>query len=106
MTCPHVTRPPILTENEFMSIVYDSAKKRTSSDEISKKYNKDRYNPKDGEIVKAADDLAAFVEAYLAKENGIQSEYFEKAIKYLKKKYSSKSICGINFGQIYEDFNS
>ena len=39
---------------------------------ITVSYNEDRYNPVDGELVKAADDLTAFME-YLA----LQKRYFE-----------------------------
>ncbi|GAJ21075.1 unnamed protein product, partial [marine sediment metagenome] len=57
-----------------------------------------------GEIVKAADDLAAFTEAYLSIENGINNEKLSRAKYYLKERYISKTIAGINFGEIYADF--
>ncbi len=71
----------MFTENEFLDIV-----------------------GRNGTLVKGADDLAAFIEAYLALKNGIKNENLIYAKKKLKKKYKSKVIEGINFGKIYADF--
>ncbi len=60
---------------------------------------------RNGTLVKGADDLAAFIEAYLALKNGIRNENLVYAKNKLKKKYKSKVIEGINFGKIYTDFN-
>src|SRR4030043_966017 len=59
---------------------------------------------RDGELVKAADDLAAFIEAYLSITNGIHNENLINAINNLKKKYKSRKIEGIDFGRIYTGF--
>jgi putative hydrolases of HD superfamily len=57
----------LFTGDEFVSRVAIEGKVRhTTSDMITASYNEDRYNPVDGELVKVADDLAAFMEAYLA----------------------------------------
>lgn len=60
---------------------------------------------RDGPLVKAADDLAAFIEVYLSLKNGIKNEHLENAKYSLKDKYKSKTISGINFGEIYADFD-
>jgi putative hydrolases of HD superfamily len=60
---------------------------------------------RDGELVKAADDLAAFIEAYLSILNGIHNENLIIAMNNLKEKYKAKVISGINFGKIYDDFD-
>jgi putative hydrolase of HD superfamily len=60
---------------------------------------------RDGALVKAADDLAAFIEAYLSVKNGIQNENLIFAMKNLRNKYRSKVISGINFDQIYREFD-
>jgi len=55
----------MFTEGEFESVVtLNRRRRRTTSDEISRRYNEDRYHPRDGELVKAADALAAFIEAH------------------------------------------
>jgi putative hydrolase of HD superfamily len=60
---------------------------------------------RDGELVKAADDLAAFIEAYLSIMNGINNENLITAMNNLKEKYKAKVTNGINFGKIYDDFD-
>jgi len=59
---------------------------------------------RDGQLVKAADDLAAFIEAYLSVENGIQNENLTEAMKNLKEKYKNKIVSSVDFGNIYEEF--
>jgi len=59
---------------------------------------------RDGELIKAIDELAAFMEAYLSLANGIQSEDLERAKKDVSSKYRSKVISGVNFGKIYREF--
>jgi len=59
---------------------------------------------RDGTLVKGADDLAAFIEAYLALKNGIRNENLSYAEKKLRDKYGTSIIEGINFGKIYAGF--
>ena len=65
------------------------------------KNKKDR----DGALVKAADDLSAYIEAYLSSKNGIQSEDLELAKYALLEKYKDQVICGVDFGKIYQEFD-
>lgn len=96
----------IYAEDEFASVVrIDGKIVRTTSSEIQEKYNKDEFNPKDGELVKAMDDLSAFVEAFLAKRNGVVNEKLDEAIVSLKKEYKDKYIGHISLGEIYADFD-
>jgi putative hydrolase of HD superfamily len=95
----------MFTENEFESIVTVGGKrKKVRSQEINKKYNEDRFNPRDGELIKAADDLSAFVEAYVAILNGSPSMYFEEARSSVVRRYSGANIAGVELGGIYADF--
>ncbi len=95
----------MFTEDEFSDIItVDGKVLITSPEEINEKYNKDEYNPRDGHLIEAADRLAAFVEAYMAIKNGIRSEELEDAKNSLKQSYKNKNIAGINFGEIYADF--
>jgi putative hydrolase of HD superfamily len=61
---------------------------------------------RDGQLVKAADDLAAFIEAYLSVENGIQNENLAEAMHNLKEKYKNKVISSVDFEGIYGEFIS
>jgi putative hydrolases of HD superfamily len=94
------------TEREFDSIVtLKGRRKKLSSDEISERYNSDIYNPRDGALVKAADSLAAFIEAYVAIRNGSYSREFQEAKLAFRDTYGRATIAGINFGEIYADFD-
>jgi putative hydrolases of HD superfamily len=93
------------TQDEFSSIVVVRGRTReVTSVEISSRYNRDRYNPRDGEIVRAVDELAAFVEAHTALEHGIRSKDLEEAEAGLREKYRGRTVAGIPFGSFYEEF--
>ena len=93
------------TEDEFGSIVTVNGKAEAkSSEEITQSFNEDRYNPRDGEIVGAIDDLSAFVEVCLALENGIGSTELRKAKDALRTANEEKSISGFSFKEIYGNF--
>jgi len=53
---------------------------------------------------KAADDLAAFMEAYLALQNGISNAQLQAAVQEKKLSYRDKTIAGINLGEVYRGF--
>ncbi|MBA7503852.1 hypothetical protein ES706_02473 [subsurface metagenome] len=96
----------MFTEDEFTSIVTINGERKTiSSGEVNESFNEDKYNPRDGEIVRAIDDLSAFVEVCLALENGIESGELRKAKDILREKYEERTIAGINFKKIYGDFH-
>jgi putative hydrolase of HD superfamily len=59
---------------------------------------------RDGELVKANDELAAFVEVYLSLQNGVVNRDLKKAKEDIFTRYQSKVISGINFESIYKDF--
>ena len=93
------------TEDEFLNIVsVNAVTSRIDSDTISQKFNTDAFNPRDGEIVKAADDLAALVEAYISIGNGIKSKDLFDSQKSIKERYRNRNIGGIDFGLIMEWF--
>jgi len=94
------------TEDEFYNIVTKNGKReRVTSKDINGAYNEDVYNPKDGELVKAADILAGFIEASAAIRNGSASPELQEARLSMKKDYERSTIAGINFGEIYADFD-
>jgi putative hydrolase of HD superfamily len=95
----------MFTEDEFLSIASINGKiMKVDSDKISRKYNNDAYNPRDGEIVKASDDLAALVEAYIAIGNGIKSKDLDDSRRSIKERYRDRKIAGIDFGSSMEWF--
>ncbi|OQB72068.1 MAG: 5'-nucleotidase [Deltaproteobacteria bacterium ADurb.Bin135] len=95
----------MFTEDEFSSIItIDSKTVRASSDEISDRYNSDSFDPRDGELLKAVDELSAFTEAYLALENGVKSKELNEAKASIRGRYKNRVIAGIKFDRIYADF--
>jgi putative hydrolase of HD superfamily len=95
----------MFTENEFKSVVIVHGKmERKRSDEITRRFNQDRYNPRDGEMIEATDHLAAFIEVYLALLNGIIAKELTDARNAIRGRYGGRVIGGIDFGAVYEDF--
>jgi putative hydrolases of HD superfamily len=96
----------LFTEIEFKNVVTrDGERVEMESSAISARFNEDQYDPRDGELVQAADHLAAFLEAYLATTNGMRSPEFQKTITTLKGDYRNCVIGGVNLGEMYADFD-
>jgi putative hydrolase of HD superfamily len=96
----------MFTENEFRSVVTLGGKiERKRSDEMTRRFNHDKYNPRDGEIIEATDHLAAFLEVYLALKNGVMSQELLDAQNKIKGRYQGKVVGGVSFGEIYADFD-
>lgn len=93
------------TQDEFVSrIVSDGKVVSVTSDEINEKYNENRFNPIDGEIIRACDHLSAYLEVYLSVKSGIQSEQLQSGYHSLFQKYENKIIAGVDFGQLFDYF--
>lgn len=95
------------TEDEFENLISLNGKKEKKTIlEINESYNSGEFSPRDGKIVKVSDELSAFIEAYVAIENGNNSLEFYNAIKFLKDKYIKKDfIPDVDLKKIYRDFN-
>ena len=94
------------TQNEFKSKIMreDGQIVIVTSAEINEKYNDDRYNPLDGELIKACDQLAAYMETFLSITHGITSNPLVEANRHLYEKYKNTTIAGIDFGQLFSYF--
>ena len=80
------------TIDEFSSRARDQGSiKITTSEMLSQKYNKDVFDPIDGELVNIADKFAAFLEAYISKEIGIKTPQTEAAVKMATEKMGDKN---------------
>ncbi|MBI4752866.1 HAD family hydrolase, partial [Candidatus Desantisbacteria bacterium] len=75
-----------------------------SSEEINNSFNQDEYSPVDGEILKACDRLAAYIEAALSIEPGVVSRHLKDDKESIYREWKDKSIAGIHFGQIFDCF--
>lgn len=93
------------TQNEFDSKVIDNNEILVvTSDIINEHYNKDRFNPIDGQIIRCCDHLSAYIEAYMSLSYGIKSEQMLSGYTHLKERYENKTVGGINFGKLFDYF--
>jgi len=94
------------SEREFENFAtVDGALTTVSAADLQGKYNEDGYNPKDGELVKRADHLAAFVEAYAGIRNGSTSQDLQYARIKIGTQEQQAQYGGLHFGEIYSDFD-
>ncbi len=97
----------LFTEYEFANILNNQIVKDLTCDEINQNYNDDRYCPRDGHLVKAADLLGAYIEAYLAISNGSSNPDLFEAKHKINFAYQNEfqTIGGIDFRKLYVDFD-
>lgn len=95
--------------NEFENkIWYDnSIKSGISFEEMNSRYNEDRFNPVDGQMLKACDDFAAFLEASFSIKYGIKPEALESAKRNIYQKYRQRhfTIGDMEFIVLFDYFN-
>ena len=92
-------------EDEFAGKIVDNGQLlNVTSDEINEKYNFDKYNPVDGQIIKGCDHLAAFIEARISISHGITSVHLDKGSESIGLDYKNKNIAGIDFAQLFDYF--
>jgi len=93
------------TQDEFITkITLDGTITNVLSDDISAKYNQDKFSPSDGTLVKAADDFSAFLEAYSSAYYGINSAELDMAMKSIKSSYENSIIAGVDVGSLFREF--
>lgn len=92
---------------EFDSTInVDDKITKVTWDELQNKYNEDRFDPKDGYLLKVCDNLAAFIEAYTATRNGITNEQLQHAQWKIRNLYQKQPFLeGIHIGSLLADFD-
>ena len=73
--------------------------------ELHQDFNKNELDPKDGELLKLCDLLAAFLEAYTAVRNGVAPAELQEAIWRMKRERRDYTVGDIHFGTILDDFD-
>lgn len=73
--------------------------------ELHTSYNDDKYDPKDGELIKICDNLAAFIEAYAAVRHGVASDQIHQALWRLRGAHLGKELGPLHIGAIFADFD-
>ena len=93
------------TEDEFNSkIKVEDKIIKVSTDEISKKYDEDKFSPIDGEIIRICDHISAYLEAYLSVMNGVEADSLKNSMQTLYQTYENKVLDGIDFSKYFEFF--
>lgn len=92
-------------EDEFANKIVVNGVPKVLKEEIGEQYNRDEFSPMDGSLIKACDEVAAYMEAYLSTEHGIRSRHLEDGIRTIERNYRNKVILGIDFGQVLRDIS-
>jgi putative hydrolase of HD superfamily len=72
--------------------------------ELTERYNHDEFRPYDGVLIRAADHLSAFLEAWHSCSSGIKSEDLVISSEKIRENYRAKEIGDININQIYTEY--
>lgn len=95
--------------SEFKESIVDCDKIRpVDFQELNCTYNDDRFDPKDGVLLKICDTLAAFIEAYTAVRNGIGSDQLHEALWRMRSENMKNSkiiLRNIHLASLYADFD-
>ncbi len=73
-----------------------------TSEMLSDIYSSDEFDPMDGAMVRAADQLAAYIEASMSVAYGIKAPEMIKGKEMIYAKYASVKICGIDFKEYFD----
>jgi putative hydrolase of HD superfamily len=94
------------TQNEFENKikVNNTIETGLTNFEISEKYNKDEFCPLDGNIVRWADQLAAYLEAWHSINNGIKSQELVSSAISISNKYLNSDINFIDIKTLYNEY--
>ena len=94
--------------SEFFESIRDEQGRavRVTPEELDGTYNQDRFDPKDGQLLKICDSLAAFIEAYTALRNGITSDQLQKAVWRIRTQHAGTVLFHrVHVGALLADFD-
>ncbi len=93
------------TDDEFADkVVLDGKVTFTSAEEISERYNEDKFMPVDGRVIRACDHLAACIETYVSHTCGVTTHTLQDGNRDLCLRYRNAIIGGIDFGSLFDYF--
>lgn len=96
------------TNNEFENRIASENGESTSVsfEDLQEKYNQALYKPVDGKLVRAADHIAAFIEADSSIQYGITSNHLRDGRANILSMYpSGQKINGIDISLFFREFN-
>ncbi len=93
-------------QEEFKSKIFkDGTVQYCSSELINETYNNEKFNPLDGELIRGADHLSAFIEAYLSIEYGISSQALVSGQQNLYPLYKDRTLAGLDLEPYFKMFS-
>ena len=93
------------TDDEFDSkIKVEGNVIKLFTEEISAKYDEDKFCPIDGQIIRICDHISAYLEAYLSVMNGVEADSLKNSMNTLYQIYENKVLDGIDFSKYFEYF--
>ena len=75
-----------------------------TTDNLNELYNTDEFNAYDGKIIRAADHLAAYLEAWNSCSSGIKTEELSNAAQNIKDYYKDKVLGKVALKTLYSNF--
>jgi putative hydrolase of HD superfamily len=91
-------------EDEFADRIRIDGKRVNSK--ITPEHNEHCYDPLDGTVIKACDQLAAYVEAFLSIRHGIRSKHLTDGLSIRSLYEGEKGIVsGVDFGSVFNHFD-
>lgn len=93
--------------SEFQETIQDSSgvKRIKNFEELQSLKNKDEFDPKDGQLLKACDSLAAFLEAHTSIYKGISSPVLHAAVARIHADFHNLTFGTLSFGTLLADFD-
>jgi putative hydrolase of HD superfamily len=78
----------------------------TNWEQLQGEFNDDAYDPKDGWMLKICDQLAAFLEAYTSKVQGVVNEHLQQALWRIRDRYAHVALTEeVHIGALLADFD-
>lgn len=93
-----------LVRDEFADSTFQNGSAQFHPEGITEALNVNGLSPRDGSLVRFADQLAAFVEADTALRNGATAPDFITAKSRIADKFSCLNIAGLEFKSFFLDF--
>ena len=94
------------TGSEFHdSIVENGRARQVDFASLQGEYNRNSFDPKDGEALKICDTLAAYIEAYTAIRNGITSDHIQQAFWRMREQNAKRMLGSYPVGALFTDFD-
>ncbi len=95
----------LFTEEEFSDAAFLGGRRTAlAPGELEERYAGDEHNPRDGRLVRAADALAAFTEAWLGARNNPACRELVRARDEFMAGYRDAVIGGVDIGAVFREF--